>query len=211
MDMIAQIEKEKIVPVVKLEKVDDAKPLAEALVAGGINVMEITFRTSVAAECIALIKKEFPEMILGAGTVLTLDQLNAAVDAGSTFLVSPGFNPKTVEAAIEKKTPIVPGVTSPSLVEQAMNYGLETLKFFPANVAGGIPMLKTFNAVYQNVKFMPTGGLNNDNFIEYLQCPNVLACGGSWMVNPKLIAEGNFAEITRLSQAARDKISENFA
>ncbi len=207
MDMIEQIKKEMIVPVVKLDNAKDAMPLAEALMAGGINVMEITFRTAAAAECISTISKEFPNIILGAGTVLTLDQLAAAADAGSTFMVSPGFNPKITQAAIERGFPIIPGVISPAEVEQAMNFGLSTLKFFPASIAGGVPMLKTFNTVYPMVNFMPTGGLNSDNFIEYLSCPNVIACGGSWMVAPKLIAEGNFAEVTRLSKLAKDRIA----
>lgn len=210
MDMIQQIKSEKIVPVVKLENAKDAMPLAEALMAGGINVMEITFRTAAAAECISTIAKEFPNIILGAGTVLTLDQLEAAAEAGSTFMVSPGFNPKITEAAIKRGFPILPGVISPAEVEQAMNFGLTTLKFFPASIAGGIPMLKTFNAVYPMVNFMPTGGLNNDNFIDYLSCPNVIACGGSWMVAPKLIEEGNFAEVTRLSKAAKEKLAAAF-
>ena len=210
MDMIEQIKSEKIVPVVKLENAKDAMPLAEALMAGGINVMEITFRTAAAAECISTIAKEFPNIILGAGTVLTLDQLEAAAEAGSTFMVSPGFNPKITEAAIKRGFPILPGVISPAEVEQAMNFGLTTLKFFPASIAGGIPMLKTFNAVYPMVNFMPTGGLNNDNFIDYLSCPNVIACGGSWMVAPKLIEEGNFAEVTRLSKAAKEKLAAAF-
>ena len=210
MDMIEQIKNEKIVPVVKLENAKDAMPLAEALMAGGINVMEITFRTAAAAECISTIAKEFPNIILGAGTVLTLDQLEAAAEAGSTFMVSPGFNPKITEAAIKRGFPILPGVISPAEVEQAMNFGLTTLKFFPASIAGGIPMLKTFNAVYPMVNFMPTGGLNNDNFIDYLSCPNVIACGGSWMVAPKLIEEGNFAEVTRLSKAAKEKLAAAF-
>lgn len=210
MDMIEQLKKEKIVPVVRLDKAEDALPLAEALIAGGINVMEVTFRTQAAAASIKKIAENFPNVILGAGTVLTLEQLDAATEAGSTFMVSPGFNPKITEAAIKRGFPIIPGVISPAEVEQAMNFGLTTLKFFPASIAGGIPMLKTFNAVYPMVSFMPTGGLNNDNFIDYLSCPNVIACGGSWMVDPKLIAAGDFKEITRLSQAARDKIDAEF-
>ena len=207
MNMIEKIKQEKLVPVVKLDNAKDAMPLAEALMKGGINVMEITFRTAAAAESIATIAKEFPDIILGAGTVLTLEQLSAAAEAGSTFMVLPGFNPKITEEAIKRGFPVIPGVISPAEVEQAMNYGLTTLKFFPASVAGGIPMLKTFNSVYPMVGFMPTGGLNNDNFIDYLSCPNVIACGGSWMVAPKLIAEGNFAEITRLSKAAKERIA----
>lgn len=207
MDMIEKIKQEKIVPVVKLDNAKDAMPLAEALMAGGINVMEITFRTAAAAESISLIAREFPNIILGAGTVLTLEQLETAAEAGSTFMVSPGFNPKITEAALKRGFPILPGVITPAEVEQAMNYGLTTLKFFPASIAGGIPMLKTFNTVYPMVSFMPTGGLSNDNFIEYLSCPNVIACGGSWMVAPKLIEEANFAEVTRLSRAAKDKLA----
>ncbi len=205
--MLEQIKNEKIVPVVKIDSAEAALPLAEALLKGGIRVMEITYRTQAAEGAIKAISREFPEIILGAGTILTLDQLESAAAAGAAFTVSPGFNPKTVEAALSKGITIIPGVTSPSLVEQAMNYGLTTLKFFPASLAGGIPMLKTFNTVYPMVNFMPTGGLNNDNFLDYLSLSNVLAIGGSWMVKPSLIDEKNFEEITRLSQAARDKVT----
>ncbi len=210
MHILETIKREKIVPVVKLERVEDAAALAEALITGGINTMEITFRTAAAAAAINIIAREFPEIILGAGTIRSCDQLDQAIAAGSTFAVSPGFNPKTVEAAIERNFPIIPGVTSPSLVEQADNYNLKTLKFFPAAIAGGIPMLKTLHTVYPEIRFMPTGGLNNHNFLEYLACPNVLAIGGSWMVDPKLIAKQDFTEITRLARTATDLVNQTF-
>lgn len=204
--MLEKIKNEKIVPVVKIDDAKSALPLAEALLRGGINVMEITFRTEAAAAAIKEIAREFPQIILGAGTILTLEQLESATAAGAAFTVSPGFNPRTVEAALAKGITIIPGVTSPSLVEQALNYGLKTLKFFPASLAGGIPMLKTFSTVYPMVDFMPTGGLNNDNFLDYLALSNVLAIGGSWMVSPALIRDGDYAQITRLSRAAREQI-----
>ena len=173
---------------------------------GGIRVAEVTFRTDTAAESIASIKHNRPDILVGAGTVLTLDQLDAAVDAGALFIVAPGFNPKIVEACIGKNIPIIPGVTNPSQIEVAMNYGLKVLKFFPAELSGGIPMLKAFGSVYP-VKFIPTGGLNIQNFTDYLALSNVAACGGSWMVKGDLISAGQFDKITELSAAAKEKLN----
>jgi 2-dehydro-3-deoxyphosphogluconate aldolase/(4S)-4-hydroxy-2-oxoglutarate aldolase len=179
------------------------------LTAGGINVAEVTFRTDAAAESIKRIRKEFPEMLVGAGTVLTLENAKKAEDAGAAFIVAPGFNPSIVEFCLSRNISVVPGVNSPTQVELAMEMGLEVLKFFPAEISGGIPMLKTLGSVY-NVHFMPTGGLNENNFLEYLKLGNVLACGGSWMVKGDLIESGRYDEITRLSSNVREQINRVF-
>lgn len=205
MDVISRLEKEKLVPVIKLDTPDQALPLVDALAKGGITVAEVTFRTDAAAESIRLIRENRPEILVGAGTVLTLQQLDAAIDAGASFIVSPGFNPVIVQACIDKNIPITPGVTNPSQVEQAMHMGLKVLKFFPAEISGGIPMLKAFASVY-NARFMPTGGLNVDNFTDYLALPNVIACGGSWMVKGEYITEGQFDKVTELSAAAKARL-----
>ncbi|NQT59754.1 MAG: bifunctional 4-hydroxy-2-oxoglutarate aldolase/2-dehydro-3-deoxy-phosphogluconate aldolase [Bacteroidetes bacterium] len=203
------IQKEKIVPVVKLEHESDALPLADALLKGGIRVAEITFRTSAAAGAIKTLRNERPDMLVGAGTVLTMDQLSEAIDAGAQFVVAPGFNPRIVEACLSQGVPMVPGVNNPSHVEAAMDMGLEILKFFPAELSGGIPMLKTLATVYP-VKFMPTGGLKATNMIEYLKLSNVIACGGSWMVKPDLISSGDFKTITELSSVVRETLNKAF-
>ncbi|MBI9102263.1 MAG: bifunctional 4-hydroxy-2-oxoglutarate aldolase/2-dehydro-3-deoxy-phosphogluconate aldolase [Spirochaetales bacterium] len=209
MNIFNRLSDEKIVPVIKLQSPDSATPLADALIKGGINVAEVTFRTDAAAESIKKIRTNFPEMLVGAGTVLNLENAKKAEDAGASFMVAPGFNPKIVQFCLDRKIPVVPGVTSPSEVEQAMEMGLEVLKFFPAELSGGIPMLKTLASVY-TAKFMPTGGLNADNFIDYLKLSNVIACGGSWMVGGPLVESGNFEEITRLSAEVRRIIKANF-
>jgi len=165
----------------------------------------VTFRTGAAAESIRLVRKNRPDILVGAGTVLTLDQLNEAVNAGASFVVAPGFNPFIVQACLDRGIPVLPGVTNPSQVEQAMHMGLEILKFFPAEIAGGIPMLKAFASVY-NARFMPTGGLNVNNFTDYLALPNVIACGGSWMVDPEFIKERQYGRVTELSAAAKARI-----
>ena len=209
MSVFDRLSEEKIVPVIKLKTPDSAVPLAEALAAGGINVAEVTFRTDAAAESIKRIRKEFPEMLVGAGTVLTLENAKKAEDAGAAFIVAPGFNPRIVEFCQSRNIPVVPGVNSPTQVELAMEMGLDVLKFFPAEISGGIPMLKTLGSVY-TVRFMPTGGLNEANFLDYLKLPNVLACGGSWMVKGDLIESGRYDEITRLSSSVRDQINKAF-
>ncbi|MDC7235652.1 MAG: bifunctional 4-hydroxy-2-oxoglutarate aldolase/2-dehydro-3-deoxy-phosphogluconate aldolase [Spirochaetales bacterium] len=205
MDVISRLEKEKLVPVIKLDTPEQALPLVDALAKGGITVAEVTFRTDAAAASIKLIKENRPDILVGAGTVLTLEQLDAAIDAGAEFIVSPGFNPAIVQACIDRNIPITPGVTNPSQVEQAMHMGLKVLKFFPAELSGGIPMLKAFGSVY-NARFMPTGGLNVDNFTDYLALPNVVACGGSWMVKGEYIKEGQYDTVTELSAAAKGRI-----
>ncbi len=200
---------EKIVPVIKLESSDTAEPLAEALISGGVNVAEVTFRTDAAEESIIKIRSAFPDMLVGAGTILTLEHAKKAENAGVSFMVAPGFNPNIVKFCLDRNIPIIPGVNSPTQVEVAMEMGLSVLKFFPAELSGGIPMIKTLGSVY-SVKFMPTGGLNESNFIDYLKLPNVIACGGSWMVKKDLITSGRYEEILRLSSVARAKINKEF-
>ncbi|MDC5806459.1 bifunctional 4-hydroxy-2-oxoglutarate aldolase/2-dehydro-3-deoxy-phosphogluconate aldolase [Vibrio europaeus] len=191
----------KVVPVIAINKVEDAVPLGRTLVENGMPCAEITFRTECAAEAIAAMRAEFPEMLIGAGTVLTNEQVDQAIEAGVDFIVSPGFNPRTVQYCLDKGVAIVPGVNNPSLVEQAMEMGLRTLKFFPAEPSGGVGMLKALTAVYP-VKFMPTGGVSLGNVDDYLSIPSVLACGGTWMVPTKLIDEGKWDELGTLVRDA---------
>ncbi len=185
-----------LVPVIKIDDPDKAVPLAKALVDGGLPVAEITFRTKCAAEAIARISKEYPDMMVGAGTVLTTEQVDQAVAAGSKFIVSPGFNPKVVAYCVSKNIPIVPGTSRPSDVEAAIELGLDTVKFFPAEAAGGVNMLSSMGGPYAGITFMPTGGIDEKNLMNYLTLKNVLACGGSFMVKNKYIEEGRFDLIT---------------
>lgn len=191
----------KVIPVIAINKTEDAIPLGRTLVENGMPCAEITFRTECAAEAIRAMRAEFPEMLIGAGTILTNEQVDQAIEAGVDFIVSPGFNPRTVQYCLDKGVAIVPGVNNPSLVEQAMEMGLRTLKFFPAEPSGGVGMLKALTAVYP-VKFMPTGGVSLGNVDEYLSIPSVLACGGTWMVPTKLIDEGKWDELGTLVRDA---------
>ncbi|MFV8455576.1 bifunctional 4-hydroxy-2-oxoglutarate aldolase/2-dehydro-3-deoxy-phosphogluconate aldolase [Vibrio owensii] len=191
----------KVIPVIAINKAEDAIPLGRTLVENGMPCAEITFRTECAAEAIRAMRAEFPEMLIGAGTILTNEQVDQAIEAGVDFIVSPGFNPRTVQYCLDKGVAIVPGVNNPSLVEQAMEMGLRTLKFFPAEPSGGVGMLKALTAVYP-VKFMPTGGVSLGNVDEYLSIPSVLACGGTWMVPTKLIDEGKWDELGTLVRDA---------
>ncbi len=197
-----------IVPVVKIDSAEDAVPLARALRNGGINCAEITFRTAAAKESIARITKEFPDMLVAAGTVLTPKQADDAMEAGARFIVSPGLNPLVVKHCIDKGYPIIPGVATPSEVEQGMSLGLSYLKFFPAEAAGGVNMIKSMAAPYTGVKFMPTGGINVKNAADYLNCKAVFACGGSWMVPSDKIAEGDFETIEKLTADAVKLLKE---
>ena len=199
--MLEVIKKNRIVPVVKIENAEKAVLLAEAVKEGGLNVIEVTFRTEAAEETIRRIKKALPDMIVGAGTVLTLENLEKAVNAGSDFIVAPGFNPLIVDACIAKNIPVFPGVMTPTEVEAAMAKGLKTLKFFPAETAGGPAMLKSLAAVY-NVEFMPTGGVGIKNMMDYLSLPNVACIGGSWMVKADFINNNEFEKITQLTGEA---------
>ncbi|WP_021022983.1 bifunctional 4-hydroxy-2-oxoglutarate aldolase/2-dehydro-3-deoxy-phosphogluconate aldolase [Salinivibrio costicola] len=190
----------RIVPVIAINNADDAVPLAKTLVDNGLPCAEITFRTDAAASAIRQMRDAYPELLIGAGTVLTLAQVDAAIDAGADFIVSPGLNPTTVKHCQQRGIAIVPGINNPSLVEQAMELGLDTLKFFPAEASGGIAMLKALSAVYP-VSFMPTGGVSEENVSDYLALPSVLACGGTWMVPAKLIDEQRWDEIAALIKA----------
>ncbi|OOF03348.1 bifunctional 4-hydroxy-2-oxoglutarate aldolase/2-dehydro-3-deoxy-phosphogluconate aldolase [Salinivibrio sp. MA607] len=190
----------RIVPVIAINNADDAVPLAKTLVDNGLPCAEITFRTDAAASAIRQMRDAYPELLIGAGTVLTPAQVDAAIDAGADFIVSPGLNPTTVKHCQQRGIAIVPGINNPSLVEQAMELGLDTLKFFPAEASGGIAMLKALSAVYP-VSFMPTGGVSEENVSDYLALPSVLACGGTWMVPAKLIDEQRWDEIAALIKA----------
>ena len=191
-----------IVPVVKIDNVEQAVPLARALCKGGLPVAEITFRTACAAEAIKRITTEFPNMLVGAGTVLTPEQADAAVAAGAKFIVSPGLNPRVVKHCTEIGVPITPGCANPSDIEAALELGLDVVKFFPAEAAGGLPMIKAMSAPYGNLKFMPTGGLNESNIFSYLKFNKILACGGSYMVSADLMNAGEWDKITELTRNA---------
>jgi len=202
MDVIKRIGSLKLIPVAVIEKEDKVIPLGSVLFEAGLPVLEITFRTLSAAKSISLLKKEFPEMLIGAGTVLKIDQIKTAVQAGAQFIVTPGFNPTIIDFCIERDIIIVPGVDSPSFIEWGLEKGLDVFKFFPADLSGGIKMLNALSGPYPSVRFMPTGGINDKNLIEYLKLKNVIACGGSWIVKKELISLGNFEEIKRLIKRA---------
>lgn len=201
-EILEKIQSIGIVPVVVLEDAKDAAPLAQALCNGGLPCAEVTYRTEAAEESIRIMAKEFPQMLVGAGTVLTTEQVDTAVAAGARFIVSPGLNPKVVRHCIEKEIPVMPGTANPSDVEQALELGLEVVKFFPAEAAGGLNMIKSMAAPYSKVRFMPTGGISVKNLNEYLAFPKILACGGSWMVKGDLIKAGAFDKIEELTRAA---------
>ena len=200
--ILEEISKIGIVPVIALDDAKDAEPLAKALVEGGIPCAEVTFRTACAAEVIKIMSTKYPELLVGAGTVLTTEQVDRAVEAGAKFIVSPGLNPKVVKYCVDKGIPVTPGTANPSDVEQAIELGLEVVKFFPAEQAGGIAMIKAMSAPYVNMKFMPTGGISAANLTSYLDFNKIIACGGSWMVKKDLVAAGKFDEITKLTKEA---------
>lgn len=202
MDVIKKIEKLKLIPVAVIEDSENALPLGKALMDAGLPVVEITFRTEAAAEAISIIRKEYPKMLVGAGTVLKIDQVNAAIDAGSEFIVTPGFNPTVVDYCVKNNFTIVPGLNSPTFIEWGLERGLDFFKFFPADLSGGTKMLKLISGPYPSVHFMPTGGINEKTLTEYLKLDNVIACGGSWIVKKNLISSGNFEEIKNLTKRA---------
>lgn len=202
--VLEEISKIGIVPVIALDDVKDAEPLAQALINGGLPCAEVTFRTAAAEESIRIMASKFPELLVGAGTVLTTEQVDRAVNAGAKFIVSPGLNPKVVKYCVDKDIPITPGTANPSDVEQAIELGLEVVKFFPAEAAGGLNMIKSMAAPYTNMKFMPTGGINATNLTSYLDFGKIIACGGSWMVNKDMMKNGDFDGIKKLTQQAVD-------
>ena len=201
-EILKTIEGYGIVPVVKIEKAADAPSLGKALLAGGLPLAEITFRTAAAEDAIRTLAEGMPEMVVGAGTVLSTEQAKKAIGAGAKFIVSPGFNPKVVSFCRERGVPVIPGVNSPTQIEAAMECGLGIVKFFPAEESGGRAFLTAVSAPYEGIKFIPTGGVNATNLVSYLSLKNVAACGGSWMVKGDLISAGKFEEITRLTAEA---------
>ncbi len=205
-EMLQEFQKLGIIPVVKIDRAEDAEKLAGALIAGGLPVAEVTFRTKAAKDAIASMSKAFPTMLVGAGTVLTTGQVDEAVAAGAKFIVSPGLNPKVVRYCQEIGIPVMPGVSGPSEIEQALELGLEAVKFFPAEANGGLAKIKAMSAPYGDLMFMPTGGINADNLKAYLQFDKVLACGGSWMVKSDLINAGEFDKIEALTREAVRKM-----
>lgn len=193
-----------IIPVIKLENPEKSIALGKALLDGGINCAEVTFRTATAAETIKRMSDEFPEMTVGAGTVLTTEQAQKAVWCGAQFIVSPGLNPKVVSWCIDRNIPVIPGIATPTELEAALELGLTTVKFFPAEAFGGLKTLKAISAPYGNMRFMPTGGISLENMESYLSFSKIIACGGSFMVTSDLIEKENYGKITELSRAAVD-------
>ena len=202
MKMIERARQIGIIPVVSIPKLEHALPLAEALLEGGCGCAEITFRTAAAAEAIARIHSRFPEILLGAGTVLTTEQAETAISAGAEFIVSPGTNPTVVDYCLSKGVTIFPGVCTPTEIEMALSKGVDVLKFFPAEPMGGVKFLQAICAPYKNVRFIPTGGIDTKNIGHYLALPQVVACGGSWMVKPELFEAGDFARVKQLAGEA---------
>ena len=201
-EVLKRIEAVRVVPVIAIDDAKDAEPLGEALLAGGLPIAEVTFRTDAAEESIRALESALSDLLIGAGTVLSVDQVKRAVDAGAKFIVSPGFNPKVVDYCVSEHIPVTPGVNNPTGVETGLERELSVLKFFPAEASGGTAMLKAMSAPYTNVRFIPTGGIKPDNLQSYLSFDRVLACGGSWMVKSDLIANGEFAKITALCAEA---------
>jgi 2-dehydro-3-deoxyphosphogluconate aldolase/(4S)-4-hydroxy-2-oxoglutarate aldolase len=194
-------------PVVPLVQADDpaiAVKISRALAAGGLKVAEVVFRTDRALECLQAVADEVPDVIAGAGTVLSAEQANAALDHGAKFIVSPGLDDGVVAVARERGVPVYPGIMTPSEIQHAFNLGLDTVKFFPASIAGGVPALKALASVFRTMKFMPTGGISPGNLAEFLAVPAVLACGGSWLTPKEAIAAGDFDSITALAAEAVD-------
>lgn len=191
-----------IMPVVVLEDAKDAKPLADALIGGGLSCAEVTFRTAAAEEAIRIMCREHPDMLVGAGTVLTVAQVERAVSAGAKFIVSPGFDAEIVDYCLEKGIAVYPGCITPTEIAQAVKRGLKVVKFFPATQFGGVVTMKALAAPYAGIMFMPTGGIHLENLEEFLRCPAVIACGGSWMVKKDLIQSGQFQTIQKKTEEA---------
>ncbi len=197
-----KLKRTKLVPVIKLDSVEDALPLGSALRAGGLLAAEVTFRTDAAEESIQRLVKEYPEIMVGAGTVVNLEQAKKAVDAGVKFIVSPGLNRGVIEYSVDQKIPIYPGICTPSELMMALEYNLSVVKFFPAKQYGGLNTIKALAAPFPHMQFMPTGGIDISNILEYLACPSVIACGGSWMVQDALIKGKEFSKIESLVREA---------
>ena len=206
--ILEQLSKFGVVPVVVLNDAKDAEPLAKALCDGGLPCAEVTFRTAAAEESIRTMTEKYPEMLVGAGTVLTTEQVDRAVAAGAKFIVSPGFDPEIVDYCLEKEILVLPGCVTPSEVAQGVKRGLKVLKFFPAEQYGGVATIKAMAAAYVEIQFMPTGGINPKNVKDYLACDKIFACGGSWMVKGDMIEAGEFDKIEALTKEAVAIIKE---
>lgn len=202
MDIYERIFNCGVITVIKIEDENDAVPLAKALTVGGLDVLEVTFRTDAAAESIRNMVQACPDTVVGAGTVSNIDTVKRAVSAGAKFIVSPGFNPVVVDYCVNNGIPVIPGVSSATDIEAALSFGLKTLKFFPAETSGGLKTLKALSAPYNGINFMPTGGISPQNLASYLAFDKVIACGGSWIAKEELIEEKNFSEIKRLAKEA---------
>ena len=203
MDVLTRLANSIVVPVVVLEKVEDAIPTAKAMAAGGVDTMEITFRTACAPECIKAVAENCPEVLVGAGTIINLEQCKLAVEMGAKFIVSPGFSDEVVGWCVENGIPVCPGCVTPTEIMAALKHGLKLVKFFPANVYGGLKALKNLAAPFGGVKFLPTGGVNSDNIKEFIDTPFIHAVGGSWVCPKADIAAGNWEKITQLCIDAR--------
>ncbi len=197
-----------VIPVVVLENAEDAKPLAEALVKGGLPVAEVTFRTAAAKESIRIMSENYPEMLVGAGTVLSVSQVDEAVEAGAKFIVTPGFDEEVVDYCLSKDIPVFPGVITPTEVTMAVKKGLKVVKFFPASQFGGLKTIKALSAPFGMVKFMPTGGIDASNLSEYLSSDKIVACGGSWMVKGDLVKAKEFDKIEALTKEAVELVKK---
>ena len=207
-ELLTRVQSMGVVPVVVLNDAKDAAPLAKALCDGGLPCAEVTFRTEAAEESIRIMAEQFPEMLIGAGTVLTIEQVDKAVAAGAKFIVSPGFDPEIVDYCLSKDILVLPGCITPSEVAQAVKRGLEVIKFFPAEQFGGVATIKALAAPYTNVKFMPTGGISAKNLADYLGFKKIVACGGSWMVKGDMIAAGEFDKIKEMTAEAVALVKE---
>lgn len=201
-NVCARIGTARVMPILTLERSESALPLATALLASGLPVAEITFRSDSAADSIRIVRERIPDLLIGAGTVLSVNQVELAQRAGSQFILAPGFNPAVVEASLELGVPIFPGVNNPTDIELAMGFGLEVVKFFPAEASGGVPFLKAMSGPYPAMRFLPTGGISPENLAEYLALDNVLACGGSWIADPTFIRTSRYDEIARIAAEA---------
>ncbi len=205
---IEKIKQIKIIPIITIHRMKDVIPVIQALLKGGLPVAEITFRTDLAIEAISLVSGKFPDLLLGAGTILTPDQADEAYANGAKFMVTPGFNSRVVDHCLERDIPIIPGLNSPTQIEQALERGIDHVKFFPAEASGGLPFISAIAAPYRTVRFMATGGINNTNLRKYLSNPFIFACGGSWMVNKELITESRFDDITRIVKETVESMQE---
>ncbi len=200
--LIRTLEAKRVVPLVQSDDVGTALKISEALLAGGLDVLEVVLRTDAALDCLEAIAKEFPEAHIGAGTVLSADQCKEVIHRGAGFIVSPGLDEKSVSVANDANIPLLPGIATATELQQAWNWGLRTVKFFPASLSGGPKMLKALSSVFRDVRFMPTGGVNPANLNEYLAVPAVLACGGSWLTPKDAIEKGDFKVLTQLAEDA---------